>query len=95
MTMLDELYRKRFVEARVPHADARVFEFANDDGTEVTLVAWALPGTSVPLSWAQLRQGLDAAAVSSLKGTYGASRSIASDGITLDDGPVWITIRTQ
>jgi hypothetical protein len=95
MTMLDELYRKRFVEARVPHADARVFEFANDDGTEVTLVAWALPGTSVPLSWAQLREGLGAAAVSSLKGTYGASRSISSDGITLDDGPVWITIRPQ
>ena len=44
MTMLDELYGKDFVEAREPHVDARVFEFANDDGTEVTLVAWAMPG---------------------------------------------------
>jgi hypothetical protein len=93
MTMLDELYAKSFVEAREPHEDARVFEFANADGTEVTLVAWAAPGKSVVLSWAQLRTGLSADAVSSVKGIYGKSQLIPDDGLTLDDGPVWITIQ--
>jgi hypothetical protein len=93
MTMLDELYRKRFVDVREPHADARVVEFADSDGTGVTLVAWALPGRNVPLSWSALRAGLGAGGVSSLKDTYGTVRSIDASGVTLDDGPVWIEIR--
>jgi hypothetical protein len=92
-TMMNLLYQNRFTEAREPKQDARVYEFSEPGTNEVTIVAWATPDNEVTLTWSELRAGLAAGDVVSVKDVYGTGQSVDAAGVTLDDSPRWITIR--